>query len=976
MLTTPTLKSTQQQGSAMITASYSFNNKINTFNQVVSFARINSNSSQGGVFSSGANIIGYGNSMGYATVYLYGSGANQVYTINSITSNNSGVQIVNGNITGKQLASNSVQAVEVSAPTNASTSFSHYATSLIVKSTTGGRTFNSLSSIEVTPSPNGAILTSGIIPLINTAVANPAGSMFIVNSGNATATSLSVAYPVGSVASTGSGECTTTLAVGAGCRIYFNLTEQKEGSGNIIVTYAGGSIASSFTQTVVWFNGIGGALLQMIANPNPIVVSATVSGTVLTTVTNIGGYNLTGMTAPAPSLISGSATGTVTTPIACTTESGASTGNSLPIGGSCSYTITLADSTTETGDLLLNISGNYNNGIAQTYSRGLALAYTSLANAAILIASPTPTAMSTIGNNINTSIESFTITNVGTTAATINDISLASVPAFMNISATTCIQGNVLSTTSPGNSCSVQITLGPVASSTELTGSALFNITYTGGQASGTTASYTIPYTIQPNQQSISIESVTAINSSSGTGADTDSFIFNGYNLADAQSIIITYLNSGTDPIQITGVNNINSPSNWMINTTSSCYSAGGLPSTVLVMGATCTIIFDNQLYQNSIAVAGGLGASYSEPLTVPTLTFIDYLIESSQFTFQPAAPAPINGTIIYATANQAVITNVITLSYVNSLLYATIANTATNMLGYTTPFPVTSTMEDYFSGTPVATNCTPATPNSGIQAQTCNLSSSNESGFITYAVVPAYYAESLHVSFTLSTTPSQTVSMSPLYSSIILVAPSIFSPTVFSGATVTSTGGTRITGDVDVAPGTSITGLIYSASPIVGSGTYSGTAYTGTDPTAVAAAATALSTYQTAVAEPCTNTISASSFGAEPLAPGVYCFTNGGTTILNAGTLTLTGESTSSYVFKIPTLTTTAGSIVVSSNNIPPSHIVWAIDTAVSFGSGTTFYGLVDAQTAISDASGSSITGYLWGGAGVTLINTTVSPY
>lgn len=295
MLTTPTLKSTQQQGSAMITASYSFNNKINTFNQVVSFARINSNSIQGGVFSSGANIIGYGNSMGYATVYLYGSGANQVYTINSITSNNSGVQIVNGNITGKQLASNSVQAVEVSAPTNASTSFSHYATSLIVKSTTGGRTFNSLSSIEVTPSPNGAILTSGVIPLINTAVANPAGSMFIVNSGNATATSLSVAYPVASVASTGSGECTTTLAVGAGCRIYFNLTEQKEGSGNIIVTYAGGSIASSFTQTVVWFNGIGGALLQMIANPNPIVVSATVSGTVLTTVTNIGGYNLTGI---------------------------------------------------------------------------------------------------------------------------------------------------------------------------------------------------------------------------------------------------------------------------------------------------------------------------------------------------------------------------------------------------------------------------------------------------------------------------------------------------------------------------------------------------------------------------------------------------------------------------------------------------------------------------------------------------------
>ena len=64
-----------------------------------------------------------------------------------------------------------------------------------------------------------------------------------------------------------------------------------------------------------------------------------------------------------------------------------------------------------------------------------------------------------------------------------------------------------------------------------------------------------------------------------------------------------------------------------------------------------------------------------------------------------------------------------------------------------------------------------------------------------------------------------------------------------------------------------------------------------------------------------------------------------------------------------------------ITTNNIPPSNIVWAIDTAVTFGSGTIFYGLVDARTAISDTSGSSITGYLWGGAGVTLIDTTINP-
>ena len=214
---------------------------------------------------------------------------------------------------------------------------------------------------------------------------------------------------------------------------------------------------------------------------------------------------------------------------------------------------------------------------------------------------------------VSYSVESLTIINTGTTAATINANSLTTAPAYMNIISNGCT-GSVLSINSPGNTCIVVVQLGPTPSSVVLSGTAVYAVTYSGGQANNITVLNDIPYTIQSNQQSVSIESITAVNSSSGDGVLGTDFIFNGWNSADAQSIIVTYVNSGTNPIQFTGINNTNNPINWTIDSTSStCYNGGILPSSILATGQTCSLKFNNQLFLNSVALIGGLGASYQK---------------------------------------------------------------------------------------------------------------------------------------------------------------------------------------------------------------------------------------------------------------------------------------------------------------------------------------------------------------------------
>ena len=386
--TTPPINSTTAQGSTLITASYSASNgQISTFSQTINYTVVPNNITNGAVFNSGVLLTSSGNPTAYGTVYLYGSGANQMYTVNSLAFNSGGVQIIQGNLSGKQIQSNSVQAVEISATTDlaAHTSLSLSsglsANLTATSSLANGTQFTSVANVTVAPAASGAILTAGQVPIINSTATNSSGSLYITNAGNATATLLAPSFPTGVTGLNESGACGASLAAGAGCTIYFSLP-QSSGSGNISIPYSGGS-SSPLVQTITWYNSSNQALLTMSTNPNFVSFygGGNTSIPISVTLTNIGGYDLTGVTVSTENNTNGgSANPTTISALACQNSSGSATGTTLPVGGLCTYSITLTDTVTENNmNMELSIIGSYTNSLgAQTYQRATNLSYTSL----------------------------------------------------------------------------------------------------------------------------------------------------------------------------------------------------------------------------------------------------------------------------------------------------------------------------------------------------------------------------------------------------------------------------------------------------------------------------------------------------------------------------------------------------------------------------------------------------------------------
>lgn len=775
--TTPTLSKTTAQGAALITASYDYDNKPYQFSQTLSFKRVDDNTARGVLFSSGVELTSAGNGMAYGTVYAYGSGQNKVYTVDSITSNKGGVQIIQGNITGKQLQSNYVSALEISAPTNllssnnnsklskttlATNATDGFSAILTAQSSSGSNSYSSTSNVGVVPVSSGAILTVGNVPIINSSIEST-GTFYIINGGNAPATLGSITFPAG-VANTGTGSCGLSLAAGAGCSIVFSIP-QAGGNGNITVDYTGGS-ASSVTTTVTWYNSKSEALLQMSANPNPLTFSATLSGATTVTLTNIGGYDLTGVTT-SQTTSSGSATSSVTTPLACVDSNNNSTGTKLPIGGSCTYSVTVLDNETDIGkNINLDISGTYNNGSSQSYSRRLALTYTSNQYKALLSV-PVTTMPTIVGDNIESSTAIIVVSNNGEAPAVITNSTLSGNPAYLTVTNDGCSGATV----NPSGNCSVALKLGPTIAQSQITGNATYSVTYGGGQTpagTGAGTSDNINYIVQANNQNITMTSVTPSSGITGKGAITESYQISG--TLSSPTVTLTYTNSGTNPVQISGISNTNSPISWAIDTTaSSCYSSGNLPSATIAPSSSCTIVFNNVLAQYAQAVSGGVGATYTENLTVPTLVFQD-IATSTQFQVTPSAPAPISGNTIYAQGNQATLVN----SVSSTATTVTVSQSLANAANYPA-LTVVSTMENYFTGNPIINSsfatCTPSS-GLGVMSQTCTFnpdSNGTANAAVTYSESTVYSGQSLHVLFNNTTSNSPVVSFTPL-SGVILM--------------------------------------------------------------------------------------------------------------------------------------------------------------------------------------------------------------
>lgn len=185
----------------------------------------------------------------------------------------------------------------------------------------------------------------------------------------------------------------------------------------------------------------------------------------------------------------------------------------------------------------------------------------------------------------------------------------------------------------------------------------------------------------------------------------------------------------------------------------------------------------------------------------------------------------------------------------------------------------------------------------------------------------------------------------------------------VLGGSEVTNTGSSTLTGDVGVAPLTSITG--FPPGIITGGVQHSG------DSVATDAQADTGTAYDVAASLSPTSS-GLGNLGGQSLGPGVYS----GNTLSVDGTLTLVGNADSVWVFQAAsTLITGSNSkVVLSGVGASSCNVFWQVGSSATLGSGSTMVGTVMALASISTDGGNVVDGRLLARtAAVTLINTNL---
>jgi len=160
----------------------------------------------------------------------------------------------------------------------------------------------------------------------------------------------------------------------------------------------------------------------------------------------------------------------------------------------------------------------------------------------------------------------------------------------------------------------------------------------------------------------------------------------------------------------------------------------------------------------------------------------------------------------------------------------------------------------------------------------------------------------------------------------------------VLASTTITNTGATTITGDLGLAPGTSVTG----APTVIGASHIN-------DQDAIDAQTDLTTAYNSAAGFAFTTDLTGQDLGGMTLTPGVYKFD------VNApltGQLTLDGAGT--YIFQVgSTLVTSAGSLIVLTNGATADNVFFTVGSSATLGLGSTFNGVILAVASITHNGG-----------------------
>ncbi len=171
----------------------------------------------------------------------------------------------------------------------------------------------------------------------------------------------------------------------------------------------------------------------------------------------------------------------------------------------------------------------------------------------------------------------------------------------------------------------------------------------------------------------------------------------------------------------------------------------------------------------------------------------------------------------------------------------------------------------------------------------------------------------------------------------------------VLGGSTVTNIGGTVVTGDLGVSPGSAIIG--FPPGVVVGT-------IHATDAVAAQAQADGTVAYNNLAGQACDADLTSQNLGGLTLTPGVYCFSSSAQL---TGILTLDGQGDPDavFVFQIgSTLTTASAAAVLLINSASACNVFWQLGSSATLGTGSAFAGNLLALTSITLNSTASIAG------------------
>jgi|SRR6185312_3646428 len=191
----------------------------------------------------------------------------------------------------------------------------------------------------------------------------------------------------------------------------------------------------------------------------------------------------------------------------------------------------------------------------------------------------------------------------------------------------------------------------------------------------------------------------------------------------------------------------------------------------------------------------------------------------------------------------------------------------------------------------------------------------------------------------------------------------------ILAGSTVTSTGSTKITGNVGIFAGTAMTGFP--------PGIINGTVHAG-DPSAKQAQMDLTTAYNDAMGRVGKPVTVAGNLGGRTLKPGLYKSTS--SLAVSSGDLTLDGGGNTKAVFLFQmasTFTMTAGRKVILTHGARAKNIFWAVGSSATFGTNCSVYGNLLVYKSISMATGTVMRGRALARVGAVTMqtNTIVKP-